>query len=129
MCNLVIMRQLTIISSSEGRETKVNIVPVPTQNSPVETSALGFFFRGVENVCVDLIDATLGENGEASGGQFARHANTGLKTGDWSVRRNSTLGTPPRIEKKYPVRVRHIMLKISAEGDDDHGRGWNRYQL
>ena len=88
MFNLVIIGQVTIISSSEGSETRINIVPVPTQDSPVETSALGFFFRGVEYVCVDLIDATMGENDEASGGQFARQSNTGLKTGGWGVRRN-----------------------------------------
>ena len=62
------MEQLAIISSSEGSEIKVNIVPVPTQDSPVETPALEFFIRGVENVCVELLDAAMGENGAAGGG-------------------------------------------------------------
>ena len=91
MFNLAIMGQLTIISSSKGSETWVNIVPVPTQDSSVETSALGFFFGGVEYVCVDIMDATMGKNGEASGGRFARQSNTLLKTGGFGMRRNSTL--------------------------------------
>ena len=62
------MGQLTIISSSEGSETWVNSVPVPTKDSPVEMPALDFFIRDVENVCVELLDATMGENGAACGG-------------------------------------------------------------
>ena len=53
MFNLVIIGQVTIISSSEGRETRINIVPVPTQDSPVETSALGFFSEAL-NMSVSI---------------------------------------------------------------------------
>ena len=53
MFNLAIMGQLTIISSSKGSETWVNIVPVPTQDSSVETSALGFFLEAL-NMSVSI---------------------------------------------------------------------------
>ena len=67
----------------------------------------------------------MSENGEASGGQFARQSNTGLKTGGWGVRRNSTL----RIDNIRPSRVFHITIETSADGDGDHCRRWNRCQF
>ena len=79
-----------MISSSKGGETKVNMYQF-LHSIPLQKRKRLDFFRGNEYVYVDLIDATMGENGEASGGQFTRQSNTGLKTGGWGVRRNSTL--------------------------------------